>query len=157
REILQEYVNTVIFRDVIERHQISNTQAVKFFLVHCLQNPSSSLSITKLHRALKSNGLNVGKNALYEYLSYFEEAYLLFTVPIYDLSLRRRQVNPNKLYVIDTGIISAYAVNPLFILGPRFENAVYLQLRRKYQEMYYYKTATNKEIDFVAVMPNNEL
>lgn len=157
RDLLQEYVNAVIFRDVVDRYQISNTHVVKLFLIHCLQNLSSPLSITKIYHALKSNGATVGKNSLYEYLDYFEEAYLLFAVPIYNLSLRKRQVNPKKIYSIDPGILQAYSVNSNFSLGPVFENAVFLQLRRHYSDIFYYKTTSSKEIDFVVLNSQGDL
>lgn len=157
RPLLQEYVNTVIFRDIVERHQINNSHILKLFLVHCLQNISAPLSITKVYHSLKSNGAIVGKNSLYEYLNYLEDAYLLFAIPIYDLSLRKQQVNPKKLYTIDPGILTAYSINPNFTQGAALENAVFLKLRRHNSDIYYYKTKSSKEIDFITSTLEGEL
>jgi predicted AAA+ superfamily ATPase len=94
---------------------------------------------------------------LYDYLYYFEEAYLLYPIEIYDLSLRKRQINPKKIYTIDPGIITVYSKNTLFDLGPAFENAVFLQLRRQYSEIFYYKTQSNKEVDFIILLPTGSV
>lgn len=157
RSLMQEYVNTVVYRDVIERHAISNAHVVKLFLMHCLQNISSSLSITKIYQSLKSMRENIGKNSLYEYLDYFEDAFLLFSVPIYDLSLRKRQVNPKKIYCADPGLIYAYSIKPERSQSASLENAVFNVLRQKNNNIYYYKTRSTKEIDFLLQSDNNEI
>lgn len=154
RLLLQSYVNTVIYRDVVERYDVSNAHMVKQFLLHCLQNMSAPLSINKVYQAFKSMGEVLGKNSLYEYLGYFEDAYLLFAVPIFQLSLRKRQVNPKKLYCVDPGIISAYAMSADMVEGALFENAVFNALRRRSEDIYYYKTPSGREVDFV-VQDNN--
>ena len=157
RNLLQEYVNAVVFRDVIERYQISNPYVVKLFLLHCLQNLAASLSVSKVYQSLKSTGAVVGKNSLYDYLRYFEDAYLLFAVPIFNFSPRKRQVNPQKIYTIDPGILSAYSIKPDFDLGLAFENMVFLELRRHYKDIFYYKTNSGKEIDFVVLSETGQV
>lgn len=149
RTLMQEYVNAVVYRDVIERHSISNLHVVRLFLTHCLENIASSLSITKMYHFFKSQGESVGKNSLYEFLDYFEDAFLLFPIPIYDLSLRKRQVNPKKIYCADPGLVTAYSIKPEMSQSACLENAVFNELRRKYDEVFYYRTRSTKEIDFV--------
>lgn len=156
RETIQDYVNTAIFRDVIERYQIKAVPVVKRFLSYCLQNVAAPLSISKVYQVFKSQGEIVGKNSLYEYVHYFEDAYLLFTVPLYDFSVRKRQVNPTKIYVADPGIIHAYSIKPLFELSSCLENAVFNVLRYQQDSIFYYKTKTGKEIDFVYAKKNGE-
>jgi predicted AAA+ superfamily ATPase len=150
-------VNTAIFRDVIERYQIKAVPVVKRFLSYCLQNSAAPLSISKVYQVFKSQGEIVGKNSLYEYLHYFEDAYLLFTVPLFDFSVRKRQVNPTKIYVVDPGIIHAYSIKPQFELSSCFENAVFNVLRYHHDEIFYYKTKSGKEIDFVFTKENGEI
>lgn len=158
RQTLQSYVNVTVFRDVIERHKISEPHIVKILLMHCLQNTASPLSVTKIHKDLQSRGEAVNRNRLYAYLDYLEDAYLLERVPIFDLSVRKRQVNPSKLYCVDPGIIDAYSVKPTMEEAARLENAVYVQLRRQgFENLFYYKTASGKEIDFVAQAITGEL
>jgi len=151
KQILQSYVDAAVFRDVIDRNKLNNPHLVKLFLIHCLQNIAAPLSVTKVHKTLKSRGETIGRNTLYEYLEYFEDAYLLCTVPIFDLSTRKRQVNPSKIYCIDPGIIYSYSIKPQFEAGVSLENAAYLHLRSMgYETIFYHKTDSGKEIDFIA-------
>jgi len=151
KQILQSYVDAAVFRDVIDRNKLNNPHLVKLFLIHCLQNIAAPLSVTKVHKTLKSRGETIGRNTLYEYLEYFEDAYLLCTVPIFDLSTRKRQVNPSKIYCIDPGIIYSYSIKPQFEAGVSLENAVYLHLRSLgYETIFYHKTENAKEVDFIA-------
>ncbi len=150
QRMIQSYVNATVFRDVIERYQLNNPHIIKLFLIHCLQNIAAPLSITKVFNTLKSRGETLARARLYEYLTCFEDAYLLHTVPIYDLSTRKRQVNPSKIYCSDNGILMAYTIKPHMEQAACLENAVFLSLRqRDYDSIFYYKTQTGKEIDFI--------
>lgn len=155
---IQSYVNSAVFRDVIDRHRLNNPHIVKLFLIHCLQNIAAPLSVTKVYKAFKSRGETLSRSHLYAYLDYFEDAYLIFSVEIYELSTRKRQVNPAKIYCADMGIIYTYSMKPNMEKSSSLENAVYLQLRRlNYGEIFYYKTQTGKEIDFIIQCENGEL
>lgn len=155
--LLQDYMNSVIFRDVVDRHKLTNAHQVKFFFTHVLRQLAAPLSVNKLFNRIKSLGMAIGKNSLYEYLSYFEEAYALFCVPIYAFSQQVQQVNPKKIYAVDPGIISAYSIKPDFEHAARLENAVFCALRRMYKQIFYYHTETKQEVDFVTVSETGEL
>jgi len=157
RELLQSYMDSVIYRDIIERHDIKNHIALRQLLLHCLQNATGLLSINKLFRQFKSLGMSVSKNSLYQYVDYFEDAYCLFSVPIYTFSLQKTALKPKKIYPVDTGLISAYSIKPGYDEASLLETAVFLQLRRQNEEIYYYQTQQGKEIDFLTVSPNSKM
>jgi predicted AAA+ superfamily ATPase len=158
RQTIQSYVSATVFRDVIERHKLSNPHVIKLFLTYCLQNIAAPLSITKVYNTFKSRGETLGRASLYAYFDYFEDAYLLCGVSVFELSARKRQVNPKKIYCIDTSIITAYSIKPQMEYGTCLENAVYIHLRKKeYDEIYYYKTESGKEIDFAAQTLNGKV
>lgn len=155
--LLQNYIDSVIFRDIIDRYQIKNAHMVKRFLLYCLSQPATLISINKVFNHFKSLGESVGKNSLFEYLSYFEDAYALFAISIFNFSEKVRQVNPKKIYTIDPGLISAYSIKPQFDKAARLENAVFNHLRRQTKEIFYYKTQQQKEVDFVTISSRGEL
>jgi predicted AAA+ superfamily ATPase len=153
-QILQDYVKLVLLRDIIERYQERNIHAVKYFSRALLQSSSSLVSVNRLSNDLRSQGVAVGRDTLYELLDHFVDAFLLFTVPIFSRSLRVRQANPRKIYAIDPGLF--YAVSPAGVSnrGARLENAVYIELRRRVRAsregtVSYYLTKTGHEVDFV--------
>ncbi len=157
REVLQNYMDVVVYRDIIERHSITNTNIVKELLRYSLRNSSSLMSITKLYNRLKSEGKTVGKNLLYQLLDYFEDAYCIFPVGIYSHSIAKQNANPRKIYCVDSGLITAYTVKPEFEQAARLENTVYMHLRRKTNDIWYYRTNTGKEIDFLVNDNENKI
>lgn len=148
QQILQDYVDVVVFRDIIERYQITNIVLIKYMIKTLLKNNASLCSIHKLFNDLKSQGLSTSKATLYQYLSYIEDAYLLFMIPLYSESLRKTQSNPRKIYAVDPGLANAYILSREKNLGHAFENLIYLDLRRHGHEIYYYLTQERYEVDF---------
>ena len=148
-ETLQNYVETVIFRDIVERHQIGNVTLLKYLIQSLLKNVASLFSINKFYKDIKSQGFKVGKDTLHSYLGYLEDAFLIFTVPQFSESLRQSQTSPKKIYAIDNGLITANTFNLSDNLGKFFENQVYLDLRRQKKELFYYETSSGYQVDFV--------
>lgn len=155
REILQGYVDTVIFRDIVERYNVKNVHVLRKLLTHCLQNPASSFSVNKMYQMFKSLGYAISKNSLYEFMDYFEDAYCLFSVPSFNLSARKSQLKPCKIYPVDTGLISAYVVEKEFMQGPALDSLVFTSLKRVTKNLYYFSTARGLEVDFFAEFPDN--
>jgi hypothetical protein len=156
--LIQGYMDAVVLRDIIKRYSIGNADVVQKFLVRVLRQLAAPLSITKIHNTLKSFGLAIGKNSLFEYFQYFEDAYALLSVPFFSLSEKVRQVNPKKVYAVDPGVITAYSVKNDFEKASRLENAVFMHLRRSFSNICYYKTERQKkEVDFVVTTSSGDL
>lgn len=151
REILQQYLESVILRDVIERYNITNINLIKYFAVTLLKNFSSLFSVTKFYNDVKSQGYQLAKDTVFNYLNYLEDAYLISTVSLYTESLRRKNTAPKKIYGVDTGLIHAVSDSQTPNLGRYLENLVYLDLRRERKKVHYYITQSGYEIDFVTV------
>jgi len=83
------------------------------------------------------------------YLEWFEDAYFLFTVRIFDASLARSNTNPKKIYCVDHALITSVSSGILANTGHLLENLTFTALRCLYTEIYYYKTKTGKEVDFI--------
>ncbi|MDP2193426.1 MAG: ATP-binding protein, partial [Alphaproteobacteria bacterium] len=149
-KILREYVSVVIFRDIVERYHVTNISLVRYLIKTLLRNVGGSLSTNKLFNDLKSQGFNIGKMTVYDYLDYISDAYLAFQVPLYSESLRKTESNLKKIYAVDTGLVKAYSMTLLENKGHYFENLFFLDLKRKGHEVYYYLTQSRKEIDFLS-------
>ncbi|MCP4695861.1 MAG: ATP-binding protein [Gammaproteobacteria bacterium] len=154
--ILQGYLDVVILRDIVERHNISGTVALRALIRQLVNNPGGLFSTNKFYNDLKSQGIAVSKNTLHEYLEYLTDSYLFFPVFIHSRSERARRVNPRKIYTIDTGLATACIRRPHPDLGYLLENLVYLELRRRGYFIEYYKTAGGEEVDFLATDPAGE-
>ncbi|MFH1146234.1 MAG: ATP-binding protein [Pseudomonadota bacterium] len=128
---LQEYIDLIVYRDIIERFGVSNTFLLKRLVKFCFVNISTLVSLNKLYNDFRSEGLNISRNTVYEYISHLEDAFALFTVPVYAQSLREQWRNPRKIYAVDVGFKTAmdYPFTP--DRGRVFENIAFLELRRK--------------------------
>ncbi len=148
QEILQSYVDAVVLRDVVERHKVSNVEVLRSLVYQVLRNPATKLSVNKFYLDLKSRGMRISKDDLYNFLRHLTDAYLIFQVPIWSRSEKKKQVNPKKMYVIDNGILDAYSTRQTKDHGAFLENLVFLTLRCQQIELAYYETNTGHEIDF---------
>jgi len=92
RQILQDYVELVIMRDIIERYHIKNISLIKYLIQTLVKNAGCSFSVNKFFNDLKSQGISTSRGLLYDYLHYIEDAYLAFSVPLFSESLRQQQV-----------------------------------------------------------------
>ena len=151
-KIHQEYFHTILFRDLIERHDVSHPKAVIDLAHWLVDNTASLYSINSLTGYLKSLGHKAPKSAVSDYLEWFEDAYFLFTVRIFDASLARRDTNPKRIYCIDHAMVTSVSSGILVNSGHLLENLVFTALRRLYPEIYYYKTKIGREIDFIVLM-----
>lgn len=153
-KILQDYVDLVLLKDIVERHSVTNSHAARTFARTLLQSSGRSLSVNKTYNDLKSRGVVVGKDLLHALLDHFADAFLVFTIPVFRKSLRARQTNPRKVYAIDPGLAHAVSHVAADDLGRRLETAVYLELRRRNTigrdgTISYYLTSEGREVDFV--------
>lgn len=158
--ILQDYVEIVLFRDVIERHGIENITAAKVFTHTILQMTGKLFSVNKTYRHLKSQGLKISKDTLHALVNHLSDAYLVFLIPIFRQSPKARSINPRKVYIIDPGLARAMSHEAATDRGTRLENAVYLELRRRLDygligQVSYYKSQSGREIDFIIGNPTD--
>lgn len=148
--LLKGYVDIMVLRDVIERHDVSNMQSVRWLQRHLLSTPGGGFSIRKLHDSLRSQGVAVGKDTLYDYLDHLEDAFLIRTVSMHSTSERQRMANPRKAYPIDTGLIRLYERSQRENRGRALETAVLLELERREYGVEYLRTSEGWEVDFIA-------
>jgi len=154
REILQGYVNTVLFRDVVERHGVTQVAALRWLIRQCLKNPAGSFSVHRLHQDLKSQGYKIAKDALYAMVAHLEDAFLMRGVPLATKSERRRNSNPRKVYPVDTGLIGAFDLSGRSNIGHAMETIVLHELDRRKADVGYVRTEDGREVDFLAQFPN---
>jgi predicted AAA+ superfamily ATPase len=147
-QTLQEYFNVLLYKDLAERYNITNTVALKFFLKRIIASSTKQISINKIYNELKSSGIKIGKNTLYDFLDYVQNIYLALTLHRYDKSLVNKELGEKKIYSIDIGLNNAIEYQFSDNVGKSLENAVFLELKRNYAEIFYYRDS-NSECDFI--------
>lgn len=142
-KILQELFNDIIARDIVIRHGVRNAREIKDLALYLLSNVGKEFSYNSLMRLF-----NLGSvNSIISYVSYFEDCYLLFTVPRFEYSLKKQITNPKKVYAIDPGLINAVTLSYSSDKGRILENIVFISLRKDEKEIFYFKA--KHECDFV--------
>ena len=146
--MLQEYANAVVYRDIIERHDVPSVQSLKYVLQYLLHNFGRKVSVRAIAGVLKQLALPCDRESLGNYLSYFADSYFAYPVPLRTDSLAVRRTNPDKYYLVDTGMIGAMKAKNDAEKGFLLENAVFMALRRGFNKIEYYNTKKGEEVDF---------
>lgn len=144
KEYLKTLYDSIIYRDIIVRYNLVKTEKIlKELLKWLYSNTSKEYSYNKLKNILGlSNAITVK-----EYIQYFENSYLVFSINKFDYSLKKQLLNPKKVYSIDTGFSSSVSFEFSKNLGQKLENIVFLELKRQGKEIFYHRD--KKECDFV--------
>jgi predicted AAA+ superfamily ATPase len=153
-QTLQDYVELVVVRDIVERHGIGNVLAARTFILGLLQLSGKTCSVNKLYNDFKSRGIDVAKDTLHALLGHAQDAFLTFAVSRFQPSARKRAQFPRKLYAVDPGLAAAVSHAAARDIGARLETAVYLELRRRLGRaregaISWYQTEKGHEVDFV--------
>ena len=143
-EILKRLFEDILMRDIVVRYGIKDVRSVKTLAVYLASNCGNLVTGSKLSAQL---GLKTATTIL-EYLSFLEQSYLFSFVPKFDYSAKAQSVNPKKVYCIDTGMIQNVTLSATKDLGRMFENAVFVELRRRTKNIWYYSEAAF-ECDFL--------
>ena len=146
--MLQEYVDAVLYRDIIERHKVASVQALKYTLEYLFHNYARKTSTRSISGVLKNLSVPANRESVADYLDWFKDAYLVYPVSVLSDSLAVKRVNPDKYYLIDSGLIRAMCVKNDAERGWMLENIVYMALRRGGGKISYIANADGTEVDF---------
>lgn len=144
----QGYLKTlfdgVLFKDIVKRYKVRQPQKLYDLGLYLLTNHSNEFSFTKLKNALGFKSVHTVEN----YFGFLAEAFLLFDTERFSYKLRESMRSPRKVYGYDTGMIHAVKFRTSPDRGRLMENLVAIELLRRRDDFFYYKTKNNKEIDF---------
>ncbi len=143
--VLQSVYENILFKDVIVRYQIKAVKALRELSLFLLSNVGKLLSYSNLKNILDLGSVNTVK----DFVHYLENAYLIFTLDRFSYSVGEQTTAQKKVYAIDTGLIRHIAFHFSKNMGKYLENIVYLELRRRFKELFYYQTKANFEVDFL--------
>lgn len=146
-DILQRYYDSMIFRDVVERHNIKDAKKLKILGKMLFERVAGDLSYNKLANQLKSAGYDFSTNTVIEYISHFEDAYVFFQNIRYEYSLTKQLGAIKKLYCIDNGLLNSVSFKFSEDLGKLVENLIFISLKCQGRELYYYRG--DYECDFL--------
>lgn len=142
--LLRTLYDDVLYRDIAARHHVEDMRPLKELAYFLMSNPGCSVSFNKLKAQLGLGSVNTVKN----YMSHMENGWLLFTLGEHAFSVKRQQTAPKKVYIVDPGLASAIGFRYAPNTGHLRENVVYLSLRRRTRNLFYFRTPSGREVDF---------
>jgi len=142
-KILEEILEVTIYRDVIERTKIRNTKALKL-LIEALIN-AKEFSIHKFYNYLKTIGIKISKNTLYQYIDALNDAFFVFLLRKFAFSYKKAEQSIPKPYIIDNGFYLTKGTDNKSLL---MENLIFIELLRRKEDTAYYSYQSG-EVDFL--------
>ena len=151
-QILQEYYYVMIFKDLVERYNVKNVNVLRYLVKRLLANLTKPTAANKIFNEIKSAGIAISKNTVYELIGQLESIYMFLSLPKFNVSSIKEFSGMPKYYIIDNGFNSALQNMVSENKGVFLENAVYLHLRRKHpfgKGLFYFKE--KYECDFMCL------
>lgn len=145
-KLLQEYFSDIIYRDVIKKTNIRMPNTIMQVAKIAFDSCGSELSFRRIAATI---GLTV--DTVKSYLEALEKAYLLFQCPYFSFSEQQQSIRNKKYYPIDPGLRFAVTNTIGRDLGKSLENLVFLRLKQKYKQVYYFNEDNKGEIDFIVI------
>ena len=149
KELLEQYFDDIIYKDIVDRFNL-NSQKTKDIALFFMTNFTSLASLRNIRNSLK-----ISYDTVKDYLSYFKEAFLFFTLDHFSYSFKEQKTRASKVYCIDNGLRNAVSFKFSKDLGKLAENIVFVELKRREKDVYYWQ---NKgEVDFIIKNKDNSL
>ncbi len=143
---LQEYFNTMLYRDVIERYNIKDSTLFKQFVKILFQSVTKEYSINKISNTLKSQGFSFDKNLIYSFVDYLEDIYFWMSISKFESSFKKQSLK--KRYLFDNGFFEALSFNNYSDIWKKLENSAFIELYRRYWKHIFFLSNWS-ETDFV--------
>ncbi len=143
KEYLKTLYENILYRDIIVRYKLTNEKAIKELVNLAANSISKEISFNFIKKLL---GLG-SSTTVKEYFDYLENAYLIFLVPKFNYSLKKQIYSNKKVYLIDNALATQLGFRYSNDYGKLLENLVFIELKRKGKEIFYY--SDKHECDFV--------
>ena len=149
-ESLKKVYESIIYRDIITRYELKDEKALRELCVYLFSNIAVPFSFTSIKKMLRLGSMNTVKS----YIQYLENSFLFFTVNKFNFSYRKQILSPKKIYCIDNALARSLGFSFSGNQGRMLENTVFLELKRRGFDIFYYLSKNGKELDFVVKKEN---
>ena len=153
---LRETYDTLIVRDIEEKHGVKNVAVMDRLSDFLMDNASKPTSTRNITNTLISNKIEASNKTIAEYVKYLCEAYAFYKVRRYDIKGKRYLTSTDKYYLSDHAFRYAKLGTKVANFGDTYENIVAIELMRRGYEVYV-GAMRNSEIDFVAIKDGEKL
>lgn len=153
-EYLSGITDAIVYRDVVTRHTLRNTDFLGRLLMFLADNIGRILNAKRITDYLKSQHVSSSVNGVQSYLDYISEAYIINRVRRWDISGKRFFEIGEKYFFEDLGIRNSIIGYRPGDIGGLMENLVYTHLVAGGYSVKVGVLSQDKEIDFIAERDN---
>ena len=148
--MISKIYEDILTKDILLRHNISKKEEIKKLAKYLITNSSGEITYSKLARIFDIKHVSTISN----WISYLENAFLIFRLERFDFKLKQQFIAPKKVYCIDSGLMNTIGFKFSENRGKVIENEVALELQRRKAkensfEVYYWKDYQQNEVDFI--------
>lgn len=157
KEYMSSIYSTILLNDIVKRINVSDVnmlEAVARFLLHNIGNLTSPATIAN---TMTSNHQKIDAKTVDRYIRGLTDSLLLYEVRRYNIKGKQFLARMNKYYVCDVGMRNMLVGGKNNDIGHIIENIVFLELKRRYKEVYVGQIGTDGEVDFVVMQDGNPL
>lgn len=147
KDLLNDYLDMIIFKDIVERYDVRNTHLLRAIIHYLLANFAAEFSITNFIKKFQKE-YQPNKVTAFNYFSYLEDVSFFHYLPLFSYKIHQRYVN-KKVYIGDNGFILLLSFRGMEVHGRLLENLIFTELLKRGKNLFYFKDAQNFECDFI--------
>lgn len=146
-ELLKDIYKDVILKDVALRWDIKNISELEDLSFYLLSNSTQEYNYNSLKKQVNIKDAKTIK----QYINFLCKTYMFFEVSQFDFSLNKQRKRNKKIYILDNGFLTQVGYS--FSIGKSryLENLVFIELKIRNNDVYFYKDEDNFECDFLIV------
>jgi hypothetical protein len=149
RNYISSLKDTVLLRDIIQRHNIREPRLLEEIFVFLVNNASNLISVSSIFKYYKGLGRKTSYDIISNYISYIEDAFLIHRCERFNIRGKEIIAGNVKFYINDLSFKNYLYQGYGYGFGYLVENLIYLELHRSGYEVYT-GSIKDKEVDFVA-------
>lgn len=153
---LNEIYNTLIIRDINQKHNIRNITLMERLNDYLMDNIGNLISSRSIAKYLSSNNKHISDKTINSYLNYLCNAFAFYKVRRYDIQGKKYLMTQNKYYLVDHTFKFARLGTKNMNYGRIYENIIAIELLRRGYKIYV-GVLYKKEIDFIAMKRNEKI
>lgn len=144
KELLKNYFYDILQKDVVKRHEVRERDVLEKMAVFLLSNSGKIVTIESLKKQY-----NLSFETVSLYLEYLKDSFLIFELRQFSYSLKKQNKAWKKNYAVDAGLANNVSFRFSQDKGRILETIVFLELRKRYGEFFYFKNSDDSEVDFL--------